>query len=258
MLGRVVAMEQKELELQRQQLIIEDAENQSQLKDIEEKILQLLKSAEGNILDDEVLIDTLADSKKTSRVIQEKVKVAELTQNRIAKVRQGYLPVAFRAAQLFFCIADLAGVDPMYQYSLDWYISLYESANEQAEKSKVLEERLRNLSDCFTYLLYKNVCRSLFEKDKLLFSFLLTTKIMSGHRTLDPAELRFFLQVCILCSVAPMHVQRIYKSHKYTSTHAISSYAPERAHVHNTHALSLSLCSNLFVCLINLIISLLL
>lgn len=231
MLGRVVEMEQKELELQRQQLIIEDAENQGQLKEIEEKILHLLKSAKGNILDDEVLIDALADSKKTSRVIQEKVKVAELTQNRIAKVRQGYLPVAFHAAQLFFCIADLAGVDPMYQYSLDWYISLYESAIEQADKSKVLEERLRNLNNCFTYLLYKNVCRSLFEKDKLLFSFLLTTKIMSGHRTLDPAELRFFLQVNILSyavlqscksgtSTSPKTLFSTYAcKHTYTHTH---------------------------------------
>jgi dynein heavy chain len=60
MLGRVVAMEQKELELQRQQLIVEDAENQRQLKEIEDKILFLLKNAEGNILDDEVLIDTLS------------------------------------------------------------------------------------------------------------------------------------------------------------------------------------------------------
>ena len=196
MLGRVVAMEQKELELQRQQLILEDAENQRQLKEIEDKILFLLKNAEGNILDDEVLIDTLADSKKTSNIIQEKVKVAELTQTRIAKVRQGYVPVAFQASQLFFCIADLASVDPMYQYSLDWYISLYENAIEQADKAKNLEDRLKNLNECFTYLLYKNVCRSLFEKDKLLFSFLLTTKILLGNNALDPSELRFFLQVC--------------------------------------------------------------
>ena len=200
MLGRVVAMEQKELELQRQQLILEDAENQRQLKEIEDKILYLLKSAVGNILDDEVLIDTLADSKKTSNIIQEKVKVAELTQNRIAKVRQGYLPVAFQASQLFFCISDLASVDPMYQYSLDWYISLYETAIEQADKAKNLEDRLKNLNECFTYLLYKNVCKSLFEKDKLLFSFLLTTKIMLGQHTLNPAELRFFLQVSLLMS----------------------------------------------------------
>ena len=82
----------------------------------------------------------------------------------------------------------------MYQYSLDWYITLYEVAIEQAEKAKNLDDRLRNLNDCFTYLLYKNVCRSLFEKDKLLFSFMLTTKIMTGRKTLDPVELRFFLQ----------------------------------------------------------------
>ena len=48
MLGRVVAIEQKELELQRQQLVLEDAENQRQLKEIEDKILFLLKNAEGN------------------------------------------------------------------------------------------------------------------------------------------------------------------------------------------------------------------
>ena len=194
MLGRVVAMEQKELELQRQSLIVQDAENQRILKEIEDKILFLLKNAEGNILDDEVLIDTLADSKKTANQIEEKVKIAEQTQQRIAKVRRGYIPVAFQASQLFFCIADLASVDPMYQYSLDWYIGLYELAIEQAEKSKNLDDRLKNLNYTFTYMLYKNVCRSLFEKDKLLFSFLLTTKLMLGLNKLDANELKFFLQ----------------------------------------------------------------
>lgn len=194
MLGRVVAMEQQELEIQRQQLIVEDAENQRQLKDIENKILHLLKNAKGNILDDEVLIDTLGDSKKTSNIIQDKVKIAEQTQARIAKVRAGYVPVAFQSSQLFFCIADLAGVDPMYQYSLDWYITLFELAITLATKSNNLDDRLQHLNDCFTFLLYKNVCRSLFEKDKLLFSFLLTSKLMLGKKLMNPLELRFFLQ----------------------------------------------------------------
>jgi dynein heavy chain len=37
------------------------------------------------------------------------------------------------------------------------------------------------------------VCRSLFEKHKLLFSFLLTTKILFGDNKIDPVEWRFFL-----------------------------------------------------------------
>jgi dynein heavy chain len=36
-------------------------------------------------------------------------------------------------------------------------------------------------------------CRSLFEKHKLLFSFLLTTKILFGDNKIDPIEWRFFL-----------------------------------------------------------------
>ena len=35
--------------------------------------------------------------------------------------------------------------------------------------------------------------RSLFEKDKLLFAFLLSSKLMIDHHRMEPAELRFLL-----------------------------------------------------------------
>mmetsp|Transcript_25185 Transcript_25185/g.84603 ORF Transcript_25185/g.84603 Transcript_25185/m.84603 type:complete len:2627 (-) Transcript_25185:45-7925(-) len=193
MLGLTVACEASALEAQREQLVLEDAANKRQLKEIEDKILQLLRNAEGNILDDENLIDTLKESKIKSKKIEEKVRDAARTSETIARTRTGYKPVAAHASQLFFCIADLSLIDPMYQYSMEWYQALFREAIEKAPEGASLEERLGHLVDTFTYVLYLNVCRSLFEKDKLLFSFLLNVKIMAGQGRLDQAHFRFLL-----------------------------------------------------------------
>jgi dynein heavy chain, axonemal len=53
MLGIAVAMEEPELEVRREQLVLEDAGNKRVQKEIEDTILDLLKNSEGNILDDE-------------------------------------------------------------------------------------------------------------------------------------------------------------------------------------------------------------
>ncbi|KAF1789121.1 P-loop containing nucleoside triphosphate hydrolase [Phytophthora cactorum] len=192
MLGIVVAKEEPVLEQQREKLVLEDAANKKTLKEIEDQILYLLQTAKGNILDDERLIETLGASKITANKIEEKVREAAVTQQMIAEKRQGYLPVAFRASQLFFCIADLTVIDPMYQYALEWFINLFVFSIGRAESSSVLATRLDNLNDAFTFILYQNVCRSLFEKDKLLFAFLLAIKILVGNGTIDGTELRYF------------------------------------------------------------------
>jgi dynein heavy chain len=193
MLGITVKRETPELEAQREQLVIEDAENKRILKEIEDKILELLAASEGNILDDEILIATLSDSKKTGDQIMRAVKVAEKTTVKINAARKGYVPVAVVSSNLFFCVADLAEVDPMYQFSLGWFTNLFNMAINRAEKSKNLQTRLDALNDMFAEILYANVCRSLFEKDKLLFSFLLCIKVLQIRGQLNGAELRYLL-----------------------------------------------------------------
>ena len=62
-------------------------------------------------------------SKKTSNEINVKLAEAAQTETVIDEIREKYRPVAFRGSLMYFCIADLANVDPMYQYSLQWLFS---------------------------------------------------------------------------------------------------------------------------------------
>lgn len=81
----------------------------------------------------------------------------------------------------------------MYQYSLQWFCNLYIYAIDNSPKSQEYTHRIKFLNDYFTLHLYENICRSLFEKHKLMFSLKITINILAGAGKMDQQELRFFL-----------------------------------------------------------------
>ncbi|VTJ73574.1 Hypothetical predicted protein [Marmota monax] len=190
LLGQVVAEERPDLEDAKNQLIISNAKMRQELKDIEDQILYRLSSSEGNPVDDMELIKVLEASKMKAAEIQAKVRIAEQTEKDIDLTRMEYIPVAVRTQILFFCVSDLANVDPMYQYSLEWFLNIFLSGIANSERAENLKKRISNINRYLTYSLYSNVCRSLFEKHKLMFAFLLCVRIMMNEGKINQVQKR--------------------------------------------------------------------
>lgn len=124
---------------------------------------------QGNILDDEQLINTLNNSKLTSGMIANRLAEAEHTEISINEARESYRSAATRGSILYFVVADLALISPMYQFSLTYFIRLFAYCTEKSETSDDVPTRLALLSDFVTKFIFNNVQRGLFEQHKLLF-----------------------------------------------------------------------------------------
>lgn len=188
MLGDVVIAEKPEVEEQRDQIVLTMAADAGTLKDLENNILKQLSEATlEQILDEDTLIEILQNSKTTSNEINIRMEKSKDIEVMIDDTRNLYRSVAVRGSILYFVVADLAGIDSMYQNSLVYVKSLFNKAIAQSAQAKTIEERLDILINNITRMIYTNVSRGLFEAHKTIYSFLITTSIKRNAKLIDEA-----------------------------------------------------------------------
>ena len=138
MLSQIVALENPQLEQKKTDIVRKNAQDKKDLVEIEDKILKSLSSTNDieDLLKDETLINTLQNAKRFAAEINQRMKDSKITEIEIDKAREAYRSVAYRASILFFCIVDLNGIDPMYEYSLQWFINLFTLGVEVAPPAK--------------------------------------------------------------------------------------------------------------------------
>ncbi|XP_065087185.1 dynein axonemal heavy chain 6 [Ochlerotatus camptorhynchus] len=194
LLADIIKIELPEMEKQRSDLIVRINADKQQLLMLEDKVLKLLYSSQGNILDDEELMDALNESKETSIVIADRLVETEKTEMTIAATREKYRILASRGAVLYFVISSLAEIDPMYQFSLRYFSHVYCSVIAKPHAKMNLPERLSTLLDDITFTVFSNISRGLLEKHKLIYGFLLAVGICKESDEITDDQLHFILR----------------------------------------------------------------
>lgn len=194
LLAEVVKAERPDLEESKQALTIQQNQFKITLKLLEDELLVRLASASENVLDDPSLVTNLEEMKKTAAEIEEKANEAQLTAKEIDNAREIYRCVAERASILYFVLKDLYKINPMYQFSLKAFITVFKRAILNTVKQQNPWMRVVLLVDSITYAVYLNTCRGLFEKDKIVFRMHLAIQILLHNGQISIAELDFLLR----------------------------------------------------------------
>ena len=107
LLALVVNKERPDLEETKTELIVQNNEFTIKLKELEDTLLYKLATAEGDLTEDVVLIESLEEAKAVADEISIKVAESQETEIRINVAREKYRTAAARGSLLFFLLNSL-------------------------------------------------------------------------------------------------------------------------------------------------------
>lgn len=104
MLNIVVTHEDPNNMKKRNEAIIRNAANQKKKGELEDKILNQIATSETDILEDDVLLETLDESKAQCKQIDQQLEESQVIMRNIENIMDQFRPVALRVSRLFFVL----------------------------------------------------------------------------------------------------------------------------------------------------------
>uniref|UniRef100_A0A8B9L0C8 Cytoplasmic dynein 2 heavy chain 1 n=1 Tax=Astyanax mexicanus TaxID=7994 RepID=A0A8B9L0C8_ASTMX len=170
LLALTIQHEKPELESEKTKLLQQEEEKKIQLALLEESLLETLATAQGNILENKELIESLNQTKASSALIHDSLSESHRLQTALDQERDAYLPLAERASMMYFVITDLCHINNMYRFSLASFLRIFHRALQTKQESDSTEVRIAALEASLKSMVYEYVCRSLFKADQLMFA----------------------------------------------------------------------------------------
>ena len=175
-LNDVLKSERPDVDQRRTNLVKMQGEFSTHLRGLEKRLLQALNQSRGNILDDDVVIETLETLKKEAGEISKKVAETEGVIAEVGTITQQYNVIARACSAVFAVLEQLHHLHHFYQFSLYYFTNIFDSvlhsnANLQALKDYTARGEVI-LRDLFINT-YRRTSLSLLQKDRVTLAMLL-------------------------------------------------------------------------------------
>ena len=175
-LNDVLKAERPDVDKRRTNLIKMQGEFNTNLRQLEKRLLQALNESRGNILDDDNVIQTLETLKKEAAVISRKVSETEGVMAEVERITEDYSRIANACSSIFATLEQLHHLNHAYRFSLQYFTNIFSHVlNRVKSLTNQSDYRARGeviLKELFVET-YRRTSLSLLQQDRITLAVLL-------------------------------------------------------------------------------------
>lgn len=230
LLGLAIQHEQPELEKAKGEMLQKEENFKVQLAGLEKELLQALATAEGNLLENTSLIESLTATKVKAAEIEDALVQSAEASVKLDEQREVYRTFALNGSKLFFLVKSLQTINHMYQFSLSSFIHLFKLTLATKQSAKTTEERLELLcADLEIRVLYF-VGTAIFKVDRPMFALHLVHGMHSNYFLPKEWEIFTGSLVASVSEGAPKGFPSWAPSERQSAYRLLSEHLPHLVH----------------------------
>ena len=170
LLGVTVQSEKPKLEQEKSEMLKKEEDFKVQLANLEKELLDTLASSEGNLLENQALLDSLTKTKTTAAEVTTSLEASAKASAELDMQRNQYQDLAKVGADVFFAITALKMQNRMYQFGLPSFVALFKRVLAEDVKSDSVDDRIEKFKRLLQIRALNFVGRAVFKVDRVMFA----------------------------------------------------------------------------------------
>lgn len=175
-LNEVLKSERPDVDERRSNLIKMQGEFNIHLRRLERRLLQALNESQGNILDDDKVVETLETVKKEVGEITAKAAETDGVMTEVEQITSEYKVVAQSCSAIFAVLEQLRHINHFYQFSLQYFINIFDDVLRSAKASTARTDYKARVNEIIKALFsatFQRTSSTMLQKDRMTLALLL-------------------------------------------------------------------------------------